>query len=51
MREAMELFYDKEFYNNESKMAGTRFRTSLSWEVKAKQLNQFYSLPADEITF
>ncbi len=45
------LFNEEQFYKNESKLAGLRFKTSLSWDVKAEQLNQFYSLTAENITF
>ncbi len=45
------LFTNTSYYHKESGLAGQRFKASLSWEAKAEQLNQFYSLAAERVNF
>jgi glycosyltransferase involved in cell wall biosynthesis len=45
------LLTDISYYQKEADLAGQRFKASLSWDVKAEQLNQFYNLTAENITF
>jgi glycosyltransferase involved in cell wall biosynthesis len=45
------LFTNTSYYHKECNLAGQRFKASLSWDVKAEQLNQFYSFAAEKVTF
>ncbi len=50
-RRLLRLYRDSSFYARESALAYARFSSSLSWDVKAQQLDTFYESENTLITF